>query len=488
MEHQAEIPPFVLYPGAPFAHLGQCQCDCACALDLELAAAILSGSDVCIQQPGVQSWPLYGGWQATFNPAGPVGVAALSPAAQRVLAAFDCPVSVDEVSTHASDMVPALVRQAAGSLMATGLLRPAETVSIVTQPSTLSAWLHVTEACNLACPYCYVHKQPTTMTAAAGLYAVDRLVTMARQYGYRTLRLKYAGGEPTLAFGLVEVIHRHAARSATAAGLLLDEVILSNGVGVTDATLKKIADAQMGLMVSLDGGQAAHDRLRSARGQGTYEEVVRTIERAIAHGLRPDISITLTALNLDGAAEAAAFALARDLPFSLNFYRECARECSAGALSSLVVEPARLIEAVLGVLRIIDDYPDYSVPVSGILDRVRLDVPHRYACSAGRGYVAVDANGRVSPCQMLLDTPWSHLAADDPLGAIRERGMDLFTPVEQQAECEGCPWQSACAGGCPLLRGTPLHDAYCQVYKALLPELARLEARRLIRLYATTIE
>ncbi|MGD8399290.1 MAG: SPASM domain-containing protein, partial [Anaerolineae bacterium] len=222
---------------------------------------------------------------------------------------------------------------------------------------------------------------------------------------------------------------------------------------------------------------AAHNRLRSGPdGRPTYAAVVDTVERAMVRGLRPDISITLTARNLDGAAGAVRFALARDLPFSLNFYRECAPVPSA----ALSVEPDRLVDVVRGVLQVVRAYPAYAVPLAGILDRVRLDVPHRYPCSAGRDYVAVDARGGVAACQMLLDTPWSHLSAEDPLATVRCQGRDLFQPVDVHAECRDCTWRAACAGGCPLMRGTPLHEAYCRVYQALLPELVQLEARRLV--------
>jgi uncharacterized protein len=315
------------------------------------------------------------------------------------------------------------------------------------------------------------------MDVETGRYAVDRLVAAATQHGYDTLRLKYAGGEPTLNFDTVEAIHDHAVRRAAQAGLGLTEVVLSNGVGVPDATLDVMAEAGLGLMISLDGGPAAHNRLRSGPdGCPTYAAVVDTVERAMARALRPDVSITLTARNLDGVSGAARFALARNLPFSLNFYRECA----AAAAAARYVVPGRRIDAVRGVFQVASAYPDYAVPLAGILDRARLDVPHYYPCSAGRDYVAVDIRGGVAACQMLLDTPWSHLSAEDPLAAIRCQGRGLFQPVDAHPECQDCPWRAACAGGCPLMWGTALHEAYCRAYRALLPELVQLEARRLV--------
>jgi uncharacterized protein len=258
-------------------------------------------------------------------------------------------------------------------------------------------------------------------------------------------------------------------------------VILTNGVGLTDEMLAFAAQAGMRLMVSLDGGAASHDRLRAMPGgRSTYAAVVDGVERALEHGLQPNISITLTSLNLDGAGRAVAFALDRDLPFNLNFYRPCVAGPGGVLPSTLVPDPERLVKRVKEILALVARRPDYPWPLGGILDRVQIGVPHAYPCSAGRDYLAVDVEGRVAACQMLLANPWSDLRAAQPLAAVRAKGEALFQRGLEGTACQACPWRKACAGGCPLLRETALHEAYCQVYKALLPQLIRLEVKRLI--------
>jgi radical SAM protein with 4Fe4S-binding SPASM domain len=145
------------------------------------------------------------------------------------------------------------------------------------------------------------------------------------------------------------------------------------------------------------------------------------------------------------------------------------------------------VDTVLKVFDVVGAYPAYSLPLSGTLDRVRLDVPHRYPCAAGRDYVAVDAQGGLAACQMLLGEPWCHVGAEDALGEIQRRGESVFKTVEERADCEHCPWQTACGGGCPLMWGSELHHSHCQVYQILLPALARLEARRLIARQTETL-
>jgi uncharacterized protein len=318
------------------------------------------------------------------------------------------------------------------------------------------------------------------MSLEVGRRAVDRLVDAALQYGYRTIKIKYAGGEPTLKFGVIRNIHNYALRKTAGAGLVLEEVLLSNGVGVSNQILDFCSRAGMALMVSLDGDPIAHDRIRAGRdGRSTHASVVDTIKRAMDRGLRPSISITLTALNLDGVLEAVLFALQRDLPFNLNFYRECVGADSAGA-TELMPDPDQLTDTLYDTFDLIRAHPAYSWPLTGILDRTRLDLPHRTACSAGRDYMVFDTEGQISACQMLLQEPWTDLADDSPLDTIRRHGAEVFKAADEEPGCRACPWLQACAGGCPLMRHTPLHTKYCSVYQVLFPELLRLEAGRLI--------
>ena len=511
MGHEKEVSPIILYSRLLHQHVGQCDCDCACALEPCIAPTTLSSPAffdcdcACsldllphlVQSTDVTTWlaqkeafsvSLEDHWRAYCNPAGPVGLAVLNAPAQEVLAVFDTPATRLAASERLSRLSATEFDRAAGSLARIGLLRPAGmATSVQAQTRVLAAWMHVTEACDLACPYCYVHKRPRAMSAEVGCNVVDRLVEMAAQHGYSTLKLKYAGGEPTLNFSVVQAVHAHAVRRTAQASLALDEVLLTNGVGMTEAMLDFIAQAGMRLMVSLDGGRETHDRVRARRdGASTHAAVVRTVERALERGLQPDISITVTALNLDGVPEAVAFALERTLPFNLNFHRECSLPASraesgdAAIASPLSPDPDRLVDVVTSVFDLVRTYPAYPLPLAGILDRIRLDVPHSHACSAGRDYVAVDMEGRVSACQMLLQTPWTDLADKDPLSTVRQRGADLFRSVEERADCASCPWRMACSGGCPLMRDTVLHDRYCQVYQILLPQLVRLEADRLI--------
>jgi uncharacterized protein len=58
--------------------------------------------------------------------------------------------------------------------------------------------------------------------------------------------------------------------------------------------------------------------------------------------------------------------------------------------------------------------------------------------------------------------------------------------VEHIPGCRNCEWRYICGGGCPLLTknqyGTFRHPSpYCEVYRAVIPVLLRVNALQLIR-------
>ena len=108
------------------------------------------------------------------------------------------------------------------------------------------AWLHVTNACNLRCTYCYLNKNDEAMSAETGRAAVDAIFRSALQHGYQSIKLKFAGGEASLNFALVWELHEYALAAAAAHGLALEAVVLSNGVGMSRAACSSYSGAASG--------------------------------------------------------------------------------------------------------------------------------------------------------------------------------------------------------------------------------------------------
>ena len=448
--------------------------DCACSTaSLLPAAKVRKGAPLWERPPNLYLEALPEDHTLVFNPFGTAGVVVLNAAALAELEAFTVaqPIQSDT----------------AQQLAALGLLQPQGAVQGPPQvkPERLTAWLHVTNACNLRCTYCYVNKTDEAMDEATGRAAIDAIFRSARLHRFKGIELKYAGGEATLNFELVRSLHRYAKSLALEYGFDFQDMVLSNGVALSNAMLDFIRDNGINLMVSLDGIGATHDAQRVfLNGKGSFKLVAWSIDRALSRGVRPHLSITVTGNSVDGIAQAVTFALDRDLPFNLNFYRE---NDYAKSQADLQAEDEHLIAAMKAAFKVIEErLPERSL-ISALVDRSNFGGSHTRTCGAGHNYMVVDHKGSMTRCQMEIEKPVTTIHAVDPLLELQtvSSGFQNFS-VDDKEGCRTCEWRYWCTGGCPLLtqRVTGRSDVkspYCNVYKALYPDLLRLEGLRLVK-------
>jgi uncharacterized protein len=354
------------------------------------------------------------------------------------------------------------------------------------QPATLTAWLHVTNACNLDCPYCYVRKSSMRMSEEVGLHALDSIFYSAQRHGFKQVKLKYAGGESTLHFTLIRRLHERARELSAKTHLGLREVVLSNGVHLLPADADWLIEHGVKLMVSLDGVGEVHDQLRPQKGGGgSFDRVEHTIDQVLLpRGLRPDVTMTVTHLNAMGAADVVKWAMVdRGLPLSLNLYRQNALSASR---TDLALEESSIIQGMLEAYEMIETYMPTRPFFNGLLDRVQAEA-HSHTCGVGQSYVVVAHTGQLAQCQMHLDTAIGYLVDGDLIPLIAA-GPLRNVAVDQKEGCRSCEYRYRCSGGCPVetFRATGRWDVKspnCHIYKTLLPVALKLEGLRLLKLH-----
>ena len=460
--------------------------DCACPVDGTLPPLTADiDPTVAYALPALHTDALPGGWVLAFNPQGAAGVVVLDQAAWTLLDRFRQPRRLVDAADEGDDV--GMVHRGVLRLARLGLIQRVDRPAGVQRRAseTLTAWLHITNACNLRCDYCYINKTPDSMDEARGRQAVDAVIRSAVAHRFRRVKLKYAGGEATLNLPLVIALHQYARDCATRHDLALDGVVLSNGVALGDRQIRQIRDSELRLMISLDGIGDLHDaQRRFVNGRGSFAHVARTLDRLAQHGVVPSLSITLSHRNLAGLPETVAYALDRGLPFSLNFYRA---NDHAAAHADLAYGEEEIIAAMKAAFAVIEQrMPPYRL-FGALLDLVRFDAPHDHPCGIGSAYMVIDQRGRVAKCHMEIERTVTDVDAPDPLRLIREDATGIqYIPVDAKEGCRTCTWRFWCAGGCPALtyRVTGRFDVRspnCRIYQALFPEVLRLEGLRLLR-------
>ena len=460
--------------------------DCACPVshvESDLPPPVLPSGPLS-RARDVLAIPLDDEHHALFGPHGNGGVVVVNEAAHSLLDDLAEPTCLSDLvaAGHDADEADAVLTRLFGA----DLVHPCgvEPAPRFRRSRELTVWMHVTNACNLACPYCYVNKSREAMDEATATETVDALVKSAVGHGFTAIRLKYAGGEASLNADVLFALHDHARNRCAAAGLTLSAVLLSNGVAISDRLARELVARQIAVMVSLDGIGAAHDAQRpTLNGRPSFAMVQRSLDRLRAAGATPHLSITITGRNVADVAPVVRFALERETTFSFNFFRD--NDCSAG-VADLGYEEQAMIDGLLAAFAVIEEMlPPWSV-LGSVLDRGQLLQPRQKACGVGDDYVVIDQHGRIAQCHMELGTTLGDVRQIDPVHAVRADGAPIKNLlVEDKAGCRDCTWRHWCSGGCSVatFAATGRFDVRspnCRIYKTIYPEAVRLEGLRLL--------
>lgn len=470
--------PRILYD---YGYMNEGQCDCACAHTpcIDFTTADLTGP--WRAAANAQAFPLPDGWRGLFVPNGGASLAVLNQPAYDLWVRFLQTQNIKKLNLKEEE-TRAVLGMASAGLLVPQNIHHSPLFSIHHSPF-LSAWLHLTDRCNLRCAYCYLPHVKEDMSIETGRAAIDATFRSAVKHGYPKVKFKYAGGEPLLRTDLIWELHQYAQQLAEKNALKLDGVVLSNGTLLTQALIANLKSLNLRLMISLDGLGEWHDAQRPyAGGRGTFKDVAEAVELSQADGLTPHISITVSGRNAEGLPEIIAWVLERDLPFSINFYRQ--NDLSASH-EDLKLDEEKIIAGMLASFEVIENnLPKHSL-LASLTDRANLAMPHVRTCSVGQDYLVFDQNGRVAKCQMKMHEPVANVHVEDLLQLIRaDRTGVQNISVEEKEDCRDCQWKYYCTGGCPLetYRATGRYDVKspnCHIYKTIFPEVLRLEALRL---------
>lgn len=466
--------------------------DCACAVSTTqgtgpLAAVANSDGDCWVAADGIVEMRLDPDHHLLFNPMGQAGVVVVDEAAYEVFRSF-------RVATPIRAMAAARSRDTAEAVVISRQLAQLQMIHDFEKPpcgppfgnpSMLTAWLHVTNACNLRCPYCYVSKSSEGMSEETGRATVEAIVRSALTHGFAEIKLKYAGGEASLNHRLIAYIHNYAKEMSRLHGLRLHASLLTNGVALPPELVKTLIAERIGVMISLDGVGDQHDAQRPfANGRSSFKLVDRTIDSLREEGYPPHLSITITNRNAAGLAETVRFALERGLTFSFNLFRD--NDCAA-AFPDLRYEEKVITEAMIDAFAVIEQYlPAWSV-LGCVLDRGQLLQPRQRSCGVGQDYVVIDQRGQVAKCHMEIERTIGDVFGSDPLDLVRaDTTSALNLVVDEKEGCRDCAWRYWCSGGCTIatFRATGRYDVKspnCNIYKAIYPHALRLEALRLLK-------
>ena len=287
--------------------------------------------------------------------------------------------------------------------------------------------------CNLACTHC---SSAAGKDASLGYSTQQTRDILAQMAGIGVVDVAFSGGEPLLRRDL-ELLIMFARAQGMSTGTS------TNGYALTEQRARSLKAAGLNrLQVSLDGTEAAHEKVR---GKGSFAKAVTAIRRSVSAGLRTHICFTAMRSNAHLFPE--MLELARDLGvdgFNLSQFVPTGR----GALEE-GLDPSTAKWLLQTWLLAKASYPDLHLTAhsSGLAALAPPDDACRGGCQAGMSIGCITPDGDVTPCVMLplslgninerpLAEIWSR---SETIAALKSRDVKgICGSCSHKEECGGC--------------------------------------------------
>ena len=337
----------------------------------------------------------------------------------------------------------------------------------------------VTNQCNLACTYCQIMQPRTTVRKPDKLELPDFQATIASflDQAPPVATIFFTGGEPLLAFdkvlGCLEAIHRHKR------GRDCHVFLFTNGILLDADRLTTLAEHEVGLIVSLDGPAAIHDRCRVfSDGAGSYDAVAENLDLARWLGIPFGISAVLGHHNLSRVTEDALHLIDRFAPQAISFNPLHGHDSEPPVLAR---DPEHVAEALYAVQKVAAERGVFVESVARYLGPIKKRRPRSVECSACGQKVVLSSSGVFGPCSVIAARDGVRWPC---LGSLRR--TELFQTwaartVDDMPVCGKCTLRYVCGGGCA-------HDAlhWGQGFDQPPPGQCRF-VRRLLQLFMNDV-
>jgi len=188
---------------------------------------------------------------------------------------------------------------------------------------TLSIWLHISNRCNLNCPYCYItNKNRNMMSRKVADLFLKKLEYTIWKHSLRSVTIRFAGGEPTLNEDLLFYIIKELNKRFKKDSVLIKFILLTNGTKINDKLISLFNTFNVNICFSLDGIGGWHNVSRFfGKNTGSFEVIQKNLHWLRASGLKPTILTTITDENLHGIPLLNRYLIDSNFHFRYSLYR-----------------------------------------------------------------------------------------------------------------------------------------------------------------------
>jgi uncharacterized protein len=350
----------------------------------------------------------------------------------------------------------------------------------------------VSDECNLACLYCSSNTKPVTKIARLspqqGTKWIDRVLEYCLEHPVRKIQLEFTGGEPLANVEFLAETTKYAMEETRKHGIEATFLIVSNLTIVGPRQIEFLKGFPIGLNVSLDGDQPAHDsQRRFTTGKGSFDVIMRNFERLKQAGISVSaIQSTITARTVDRLPEIAQFLM--DLGYCQLSLHYMSLGGARQGCTPLKADPETYVNQLFEVFEtkflpvwrktgLMPHTRTLALAYAYLLEPKRTYMCQRSPCGAGREIIAVKANGDVYGCAngpFVKEFVYGNIWQDsfEQCQQSRNASASAARHFRDLPGCSTCLFRGWCQGGCPKdafsSHGTiQARSGNCAMYQAL---------------------
>lgn len=309
----------------------------------------------------------------------------------------------------------------------------------------------VTEKCNLACKYCYVNKQPKTMTLETAEQAIRCFTDKFEDTVSKGKRINVAlhGGEPLLNFDVIEYIVNALQKQYN------EQVIFTmttNGT-IFSTEIYNFIKGKIQLSLSLDGSFEVNDVNRFyLSGESSFKKTIETLNFLKANGEFIRIRMTVNRDTLPYMAESYIY-LDQLNAGIVTFALDAGDSWEKQDMQLYYENYEKIMEYLVD--------KDMKEAQYFLFNVKEVTFRRRTGCDGGTNTFHISADGGIYPCALATDKV-DYWLGNVSVGVLPERLKELQkineTPI---SGCGDCTFKSNCSSQvCKLINKAYTNDYY----------------------------
>ncbi len=324
--------------------------------------------------------------------------------------------------------------------------------------------LEIINKCNLNCTYCYLgEKKNTYMTIDTAQKAIDIAVHEANKQNDRTLMVYFIGGEPLMAFDMIQEAVDYTKKRCQETNLTCKFSTTINGTLVTDEIIDFFVENLFDIKVSLDGPELVQDlNRRDYAGKGSFKKIMENFQllRKYEQATENQISVAsvVTSNNYQYYAESFQYLLdlgIKKLETGIDYYCSWSDEQLQG-LQEQLQKVFELYKAYIQKNQEVIFWNLWEQYLKSFLIPCSF-----YACKAGLTTCYVTTDGGIYTCTELPEFKIGSVETGLDVPRIREI---IYLEDQADTKCKDCQYIKHCkTRGCQAAN----YEMHQNVYKPI---------------------